>query len=617
MYLGALIAGRYRVVKGPLEGGTNELWVAVDEGLELGREVVLKRLRGDGAATLARLKAEARAQAAFSHPHVVTLFSVERHETDTDVTWWLVLEYFPRGSLQKLGKIPARRAAGIGAQIADALAALHAKGLVHCDVKPGNIVMAEERKTAKLTDFGAAYRMPDRETITPNGGISHTPAYAAPEVTKGMPQTASDVFSLGVTILALIYGEPIRTVPPPVGSGHRDPFIGVEPLRDLLAVMLDPEPAHRPGADEVHQRLTELAGAARPQAPTSIDPPVTRPDPPGPPPVPDKPNEPGKRGLWAVLSRRSRSIAMGTVVVVVAGASYGTLSLLRGHGKHPPVGKPPNPRIDLHTADPCALIDPRPLARFGRTEVDDDGGNFNRCDVIVHSRKHGDLDVEVQFINGPRPEQTSSVKTMGPIRVVTEPASGTECERTVLLPAPNSGTNAIVSVDGEASAPLCTMADTATSTAVGVLRKGPIRQRSLPPRSLAWQNACALLDGKALNIVPGIDAGRPTAETPWDCKWQSTTEDLQVKLRFDRDQPLTGADGRVMWLNGYQTVITPHGDEADTCVARVVYRDYRGGDQQQMVEMLYLTVEGKPSVTRLCSLATGLAGPAATALPRT
>ncbi|WP_308206912.1 serine/threonine-protein kinase [Actinoallomurus rhizosphaericola] len=617
MNLGDLVAGRYRITKGPLDGGTNELWEAVDEGLDLRRKVVLKRLADDGAAALARLKAEARAQAAFSHPHVVTLYNVERDETETGVTWWLVLEHVPHGSLDGRGKKPARWAAGIGAQIADALAALHAKGIVHCDVKPGNILIADE--TAKLTDFGAAYRMEHRETNTPNGELVHTPAYAAPEVVKGRPEPASDVFSLAVTILALILGRPVRTVPAP--SESDDPFKDVEPLRDVLAAMLRPDPADRPDAAEAHRRLAELAESVEAPAPIDVVPvpppkkftsvPVPRPGQPGgsvgdpgPPPGP--------------IRRRSRLIVVSAVVVALAAAGgwYPLRHLTREPpGKHPHARPKPSERPGIKDADPCALIAPGPLRKFGETEVDDAAGNFNRCDVIVHSGQGGVVDVEVQFVAGPGPEQASSVRTMGPVRVVAGRASGGECDRTLLLPAPDDGFTAIVSADSNKPAPLCKIADTATTSAVGVIRKGPIRRRSLPARSLGRQNACALLGGKALDIVPGIDASDPVSESPWDCKWRSTTEDIQVKLRFDRGQPLTGADGRVTWLNGYRTVITPQGDGNDTCLVRVVYRDYNGSDEQKMIEMLYLTIEGKPSTTRLCSIGTGLAGSAAAALP--
>ncbi|GAA2403640.1 hypothetical protein GCM10010191_09010 [Actinomadura vinacea] len=174
------------------------------------------------------MRAEARALARFSHPHVVTLYDAVREKG----TSWLVLEYVPSGSLDRWPTIEPALAARIGAQIADALAALHAEGIVHCDIKPGNIVITENG-SAKLTDFGAAYRVEGRETITPNAGIGYTRAFAAPEVVRRRPEPASDVFSLGATVYALVVGEPPR-------QGDGDRFADVGPLGEVLEAMLRP-----------------------------------------------------------------------------------------------------------------------------------------------------------------------------------------------------------------------------------------------------------------------------------------------------------------------------------------------------------------------------------------
>ncbi|MGO4425669.1 protein kinase, partial [Streptomyces sp. MCAF7] len=188
---------------------------------------------------------------------MVTLYDAVRAGKGKKATFWLVMEHVTGGSLDVPVKMAPQLAAHIGAQIAAALAALHAKGIVHCDVKPGNIVITHDR-VAKLADFGAAYRADGSETITPNGPISLTPAYAAPEAFRAAPERASDVFSLGATLHWLVTGTP-----PLRGhgrAGRREaggPQVG--PLGGVLTAMLQRDPRARPTAVE---SLTALAGIA-------------------------------------------------------------------------------------------------------------------------------------------------------------------------------------------------------------------------------------------------------------------------------------------------------------------------------------------------------------------
>ncbi|MEU8355520.1 serine/threonine-protein kinase [Nonomuraea sp. NPDC048882] len=194
---------------------------------------------------------------------------------------WLVLERMPNGSLSERTFSP-REAARIGAQIADALAALHRKGLVHCDVKPANIVTDAEG-TAKLTDFDAVWRIGGVETISPDRPISYTPDYAGPELVGGRPGAASDVFSLGATVYALVAGHPprpwahdgdsaaasrradgggsldARIVGRAAHHGVIEMAVDVGPLRPVLAAMLRSEPERRPAAAEARDALRDVA----------------------------------------------------------------------------------------------------------------------------------------------------------------------------------------------------------------------------------------------------------------------------------------------------------------------------------------------------------------------
>ncbi|WP_329244697.1 serine/threonine protein kinase [Actinoallomurus sp. NBC_01490] len=626
MRLGAQVAGRYRLTEGPVRGGAGEIWLAHDE--ELGRPVVLKRalLGDDSAPAFDRLRAEARALARFSHPHVVTLYDAVRVRTRTRLASWLVLEYVPGGSLDRWPRISPESAAHIGAQIAEALVALHAEGIVHCDVKPGNIVVTE-KGTAKLTDFGAAYRIDGRKTVTPNGAISHTPAYAAPEVIRARPEPASDVFSLGVTIAALITGKPVRGgVSGAADLGHLETAADAGPVREVLAAMLRPAPADRPDAAEARRSLLAVAGTAAPELPLHAIPTLTG--------LETRPPEPGPESygggpaLWRELTtfakRGPRRIA-GVAVAVALVAGLALTPLMTGHDHHVGANRPPATPAggsvigEPRTADPCALTDPAPLGRYGRTEVDDDYGNFNRCDVLIHTGAENVVDVEVDLDSEPGPDQTTGAKTVEGIAVIADRLDGDECSRTLLLSPPDGDTNVTVTAkrNGKGSAPLCEVADVATLSAAKALGKGRLARRSppLPVGSLAHHDACALLDAGALKAVPGIDAREVDAGfAGWDCRWSSTSEDIQVNLRFDRNQPLTSDDGRLIRLSGYRAFVQPRGDGDDTCVAQTVYRTYIDRSGDQTAELLYLVVQGAPSTTRLCSITTGLARSAAAAL---
>ncbi|MER0247228.1 protein kinase [Streptomyces sp. HSW2009] len=302
--MGDRVDGRYELEGGPLPGGRTEVWLAKDT--LVGQQVALKRVRM-GHATSAdddftHLRAEARALATFrQHPHVVTLFDAVQVTEAGATECWLVMEYAAGGSLAGREPMSPGDAARIGAQVAHALTALHAAGIVHCDVKPGNIVLDEEG-TAKLTDLDSAYRL-NGETITPNHGVSYTPDYAAPEVVQGNPKRASDVFSLGATVYELIVGQPPYAIAgwpedegygddagEPAGTGESadddsssahpaeetadhawrqrlrqrrgalrlDAAVG--PLDELLRAMLAPLPQQRPTADEVRRGFAEAAG---------------------------------------------------------------------------------------------------------------------------------------------------------------------------------------------------------------------------------------------------------------------------------------------------------------------------------------------------------------------
>lgn len=212
-----LIADRYRLDERIGSGGMGVVWRAHD--VRLNRTVAVKQLLlGPGQSpaeadeSRARAMREGRIAARLQHPHAINVFDVALGpdvEGGQDSQPWLVMEYLPSRSLgdelARRGALPWREVAHIGRQIADALAEAHSKGIVHRDIKPGNVLLGDNGRV-KITDFGIARATWD-VTVTRTGVLAGTPAYFAPEVARGeAPDPASDVFSLGSTLYTAVEG---------------------------------------------------------------------------------------------------------------------------------------------------------------------------------------------------------------------------------------------------------------------------------------------------------------------------------------------------------------------------------------------------------------------------
>ncbi|MFD0310436.1 serine/threonine-protein kinase [Streptomyces sp. NPDC127119] len=258
-----LVAERYRLQASIGRGGMGEVWQATDE--VLGRAVAVKLLLGDEAdsAASARFRLEAQTAARLSHPYVVAVFDFGAW----DGRFYLVMELVEGRSLaQELtasGTLGADRVATIAAQAAAGLAAAHREGIVHRDIKPGNL-LADAQGTVKIGDFGIARFVDDPSSaLTTAGQIVGTSLYLAPERALGRPASAaSDVYSLGCVLYQLLTGRPpfqgesatitlhqhidMAPVPP------RERGIQLPPaFENYLLGLLAKQPEDRPTAQEV------------------------------------------------------------------------------------------------------------------------------------------------------------------------------------------------------------------------------------------------------------------------------------------------------------------------------------------------------------------------------
>jgi serine/threonine protein kinase len=259
------VAGRYVLRERIGAGGMGVVWRAHDRRLD--RQVALKCARLEDERAVERLKGEARNAASLHHPHIVAVFD----HVEDDEGCWLVMEYVPSRSLAEIvaadGPLPPEQAAAIGWQIADALEAAHAQGVVHGDVTPENILVTDDG-IAKLADFGISRAMwTDATQQNLTGGVQGKPRYIAPEVAKGAPVSReSDRFSLGASLFAAVEGRsPYGEAANPMAfigramAGHIEEPRQAGQLTGPLTELLRQDPAGRPVAALARQLLGEIS----------------------------------------------------------------------------------------------------------------------------------------------------------------------------------------------------------------------------------------------------------------------------------------------------------------------------------------------------------------------
>jgi eukaryotic-like serine/threonine-protein kinase len=267
-----LLGDRYSLTTRIAVGGMGEVWAATDT--ILGRRVAVKVLRDDlvdSPVFLERFRAEARHTAALSHPGIASVFDYgEDRRDDGSCVAYLVMELVAGQPLSKVmrerGALPINTVLSVLAQTADALHAAHVAGVVHRDVKPGNLLMLDDG-TVKVTDFGIA-RAANSVALTEVGQIIGTAQYISPEQAVGGQATpASDVYSLGVIGYEMLAGHPpftadnagalamahVHQAPPPL------PATVPAAVGAAISEALAKEPSERPqGADVFAARLREL-----------------------------------------------------------------------------------------------------------------------------------------------------------------------------------------------------------------------------------------------------------------------------------------------------------------------------------------------------------------------
>jgi eukaryotic-like serine/threonine-protein kinase len=283
-----LLADRYRLGERIAAGAVGEVWRGTD--LLLARPVAVKLLRAaftQHEETLTRFRAEARHAACLSHPGIAQIY--DYCEDDWPHPPYLVMELVDGPSLDTVltrRRLTPAQVMGLISQAADALAAAHAAGLVHRDIKPGNLLLGPEGRV-KLTDFGISYAA-GSAPVTSTGAVIGTPAYLAPERVAGATGTpAADLYALGIVGYECLTGHrPFNGSPLDVAIAHREqplpPLPAAIPVgvTGLISELTAKDPAARPGsAAEVARRAARLRRAltasAPPAAPSAAAPPAS------------------------------------------------------------------------------------------------------------------------------------------------------------------------------------------------------------------------------------------------------------------------------------------------------------------------------------------------------
>ncbi|MET9298234.1 protein kinase [Micromonospora aurantiaca] len=424
-----LVADRYRLITPLGQGGMGRVWKARDEVLH--RDVAIKELVPPPGLTpeerremRERSLREARAIARLNNINVVRIFDVLRTDGDP----WIVMEYVASKSLQDTiaedGPVTPAKAVEIGLGVLNALKAAHKAGIMHRDVKPGNVLLGEDGRVV-LTDFGLA-TIPGDPNVTRTGMVLGSPAYISPERARdGTAGPEADLWSLGATLYAAVEGKSpyarpsaiatlaalaTEPMPPPRNAG---------PLKPVLQGLLRKDPDERITA-EVAERMLRKAAGRRAKSISLLDG-VRRPGPNGPR-VPRPPLVPAPRPADQAERAASGVAATGGT----AAAADPTAKVPASTSDAGPTAVTPPP------ADPTAKLDPAPSA--DETLVDDEA----RVDGVDPALDETRLDGEpVTDTPAPVSPAVTGSAPVSPAPVQEAPSTG----RATVLPVEKSAPN--------------------------------------------------------------------------------------------------------------------------------------------------------------------------------
>ncbi|MGW7170821.1 serine/threonine-protein kinase [Streptomyces sp. NPDC054884] len=338
-----LLAGRYRLGDVLGRGGMGTVWRAEDE--TLGRTVAVKELRFPGnidedekRRLITRTLREAKAIARIRNNSAVTVFDV----VEEDDRPWIVMELVEGKSLAEViredGVLDPKRAAEVGLAILDVLRSAHREGILHRDVKPSNVLIAEDGRVV-LTDFGIAQVEGD-PSITSTGMLVGAPSYISPERARGhKPGPAADLWSLGGLLYASVEGSPpydkgsaIATLTAVMTEQLEEPK-NAGPLRDVIYGLLTKDPAHRLDDAGARAMLDAVLHAPEPRHAEPAD--ATKVVP-----LPVPPEGPGGRGgsAGAEAGEKLRGALRSVRKVAVAAGAATSAAAARAKSSNGPSG---------------------------------------------------------------------------------------------------------------------------------------------------------------------------------------------------------------------------------------------------------------------------------------
>ncbi|MGW5684437.1 serine/threonine-protein kinase [Nonomuraea sp. NPDC003754] len=377
-----IIGGRYRLLKTIGRGGMGTVWQAHDE--VLGRDVAVKEvvpppdLPGpEREVFTVRTLREARAAGRVAHPGVATVYDVVEDAGHP----WIVMELVRSRTLGAMvrdaGPLEPARVAAIGVELLGALRAAHAVGVLHRDVKPDNVLLAEDGR-AVLTDFGIA-TTEDDVPVTRTGVLVGTPAYIAPErAAGGSALPASDLWSLGVTLYTVVEGHspfqrghPLATM---AAVMHEEPLpmSTAGPLAPVISGLLRKDPAERMGLDEAERRMRMIVLGIAPEstAPVAMAADMMAADTASRPAVPAVTRAGAGQGGRLPARRRPPLVALAAAAVAVALAAGG-MAWMSSRDPGPQRQQPKPASVPLIVSTPTATAAPVPAPARTRSVSED------------------------------------------------------------------------------------------------------------------------------------------------------------------------------------------------------------------------------------------------------